>query len=174
MRHEGSVSKFMLGTVQLGVNYGMANTTGKPSEESAFRILDTAVKCGVNAIDTAVHYGTSEEVVGAWAKARKIRPFIVSKFKLYSDDPLAELEKEIGGTLARLPSDMQIFAVYFRSPRMVPIAYKVMATDGQLSNAELKTNSGAPEFASIGTDVAAYDMAADVSAPKDYTSTSYN
>ena len=98
-----NISKFMLGTVQLGVNYGMANNTGKPSEENAFNILDTAVECGVNAFDTAVHYGNSEEVVGKWIKSRSTKPFTVSKFKLYSDDPLKELEDEISLTEEHLP-----------------------------------------------------------------------
>ena len=99
----GRYSKFMLGTVQLGVSYGMANRTGKPSEESAFEILDAALAHGVTAFDTAVHYGSSEEVVGSWARARGVRPVIVSKFKLRSDDPLPELEAEIHHTQTHLP-----------------------------------------------------------------------
>ena len=98
-----NVSKFMLGTVQLGINYGMANSTGKPSEEAAFEILDTALESGVTAFDTAVHYGSSEEVVGNWLRARKVKPVVVSKFKLRSEQPLEELEEEIQGTLKRLP-----------------------------------------------------------------------
>ena len=99
-----NVSKFMLGTVQLGINYGMANSTGKPSEEAAFEILDTALASGVTAFDTAVHYGSSEEVVGSWLKARKVKPVIVSKFKLPPEEPLRELEAEIEHTQTHLPT----------------------------------------------------------------------
>lgn len=96
------ISKFMLGTVQLGVNYGMANSTGKPSEEAAFEILDTASEVGVTALDTASHYGTSEQVVGDWLRDRKKPTFVVSKFKLFSDDPMAELEEQIRDSEQRL------------------------------------------------------------------------
>lgn len=96
------ISKFMLGTVQLGVNYGMANKIGKPSEEAAFELLDTAKAHGVTALDTASHYGDSERVVGAWLQSRKAECFTVSKFKLFSEDPLSELEEQIVESKARL------------------------------------------------------------------------
>ncbi len=54
----------MLGTVQLGLPYGIANTSGQPSPSEAARIVAAAVECGVNALDTAAVYGTSEEVLG--------------------------------------------------------------------------------------------------------------
>ena len=57
-------SKLMLGTVQLGMNYGVANTTGKPSFEAVKTILKTAHDGGVTALDTAPAYGDSEEVIG--------------------------------------------------------------------------------------------------------------
>ena len=57
-------SKLMLGTVQFGMNYGVANTTGKPSFEAVKTILKTAYDGGVTALDTAPEYGDSEEVIG--------------------------------------------------------------------------------------------------------------
>jgi len=57
-------SKLMLGTVQFGMNYGVANTTGKPSFEAAKSILKAAYDGGVTALDTAPAYGDSEEVIG--------------------------------------------------------------------------------------------------------------
>ena len=57
-------SKLMLGTVQFGMNYGVANTTGKPSFEAVKTILKTACDGGVTALDTAPEYGDSEEVIG--------------------------------------------------------------------------------------------------------------
>jgi len=38
MEYNNSISKLTLGTVQLGLNYGIANNEGKPDEEKAFRI----------------------------------------------------------------------------------------------------------------------------------------
>ena len=57
-------SKLMLGTVQFGMSYGIANTAGKPSFERVCQILKTAAEGGVTSLDTAATYGTSEEVLG--------------------------------------------------------------------------------------------------------------
>ena len=54
----------MLGTVQLGLPYGIANRTGQPSYEEARAILVCAFEGDVNCLDTAAIYGTSEEVIG--------------------------------------------------------------------------------------------------------------
>ncbi len=55
----------MLGTVQFGLAYGIANRTGQPSPAEVTRIVAAAVEGGVNALDTASIYGTSEEVLGS-------------------------------------------------------------------------------------------------------------
>ena len=57
-------SKLMLGTVQFGMNYGVANTSGKPSFDTVKAILLAAYSGGVTALDTAPEYGDSEEVIG--------------------------------------------------------------------------------------------------------------
>ena len=59
-----SLSRMMLGTVQFGLPYGVANQTGQPSYEEVVRIIATAFEGGVNCFDTAAAYGTSEEVLG--------------------------------------------------------------------------------------------------------------
>jgi aryl-alcohol dehydrogenase-like predicted oxidoreductase len=85
MEYSGPVSKMTLGTVQLGLNYGIANNEGKPDEEKAFRILDSALASGVNCLDTAAGYGDSEKVIGKYlAASDKVRSeiSIVTKFKL--------------------------------------------------------------------------------------------
>lgn len=61
-----SISRFSLGTVQLGLSYGVANGVGKPSREEAHLLLNEAVKNGVTSIDTASVYGDSEEVIGSY------------------------------------------------------------------------------------------------------------
>lgn len=96
------ISRFTLGTVQLGMNYGMANAGGKPSQEQAFAVLDAAHKAGVNSLDTASDYGTSEQILGDWQKANGGPMLITSKFSLHSDDPVAELKKEIANSRQRL------------------------------------------------------------------------
>lgn len=56
--------KLALGTVQLGMNYGVANTSGKPTLQAARQIIETALEGGITWLDTAAAYGNSEEVVG--------------------------------------------------------------------------------------------------------------
>lgn len=56
--------KIALGTVQFGLEYGVANTKGRVPEETAQDILGLARELGVDTLDTAATYGTSEEVLG--------------------------------------------------------------------------------------------------------------
>jgi len=61
---ELELSQLMLGTVQFGLKYGIANKSGQPSYEQSRDILAAAHEGGVNCLDTAAGYGNSEEVVG--------------------------------------------------------------------------------------------------------------
>ena len=55
-----------LGTAQFGMNYGVANTTGRTSDNEAFKILNYAKKLKINTLDTAKAYGESEDVLGKY------------------------------------------------------------------------------------------------------------
>jgi aryl-alcohol dehydrogenase-like predicted oxidoreductase len=56
--------KLALGTVQFGVNYGVANVNGKTSDADIKEILRIASTSGINTLDTAVAYGDSEKRLG--------------------------------------------------------------------------------------------------------------
>jgi len=58
------VSRIMLGTVQLGLDYGIANTQGRPDVKTATAIVETAWRHGIRHFDTGQAYGTSEAVLG--------------------------------------------------------------------------------------------------------------
>ena len=58
------MSKLALGTVQLGMNYGVSNKIGKVSFREAAKIIEAATKSNIQALDTAISYGSSEEVLG--------------------------------------------------------------------------------------------------------------
>ncbi len=58
------ISKLVLGTVQLGTAYGIANINGQPDKQLAFEIIETAWRNGINCFDTAQSYGTSESILG--------------------------------------------------------------------------------------------------------------
>ncbi len=54
----------VLGTVQLGTAYGIANISGQPALEEARKIISSAYHAGIRYFDTAQAYGSSEEVLG--------------------------------------------------------------------------------------------------------------
>lgn len=56
--------KLALGTVQFGLNYGVANTSGRVSAQEASAILQRAQASGLDTLDTAIAYGDSEAVLG--------------------------------------------------------------------------------------------------------------
>ena len=60
------ISSLTLGTVQLGIPYGINNTTGMPDYSLSKSILDTAIDLGITSFDTAKGYGVSEQVLGRY------------------------------------------------------------------------------------------------------------
>jgi len=56
--------KLALGTVQFGLDYGVANNNGQVSLDEAGKILKFASSCALDTIDTAIAYGDSERVLG--------------------------------------------------------------------------------------------------------------
>ena len=60
-----AASKLILGTVQFGMNYGIANREGQPDLDKVRAILRSAAGHGIRILDTAAAYGTSETVIGA-------------------------------------------------------------------------------------------------------------
>jgi aryl-alcohol dehydrogenase-like predicted oxidoreductase len=59
-----SSNRLVLGTVQLGMPYGIANKTGRPDQETATAIVHEAWNNGIREFDTAQGYGNSEKVLG--------------------------------------------------------------------------------------------------------------
>jgi len=57
-------SRLVLGTAQLGMDYGIANTSGQPIYHTARSIVQEAWESGINEFDTAHAYGQSERILG--------------------------------------------------------------------------------------------------------------
>jgi aryl-alcohol dehydrogenase-like predicted oxidoreductase len=91
-------SKLTLGTVQLGMNYGIANKIGKPNSDESYDILVAALKGGINTVDTSIDYGNSEKIIGEFIKSKKENDLnIVTKFNLVNNNSinLKQIRKEI-------------------------------------------------------------------------------
>ncbi len=107
------LSKFTLGTAQLGLNYGIANKNGKPSLKNAFDILDKAVEMGIRSFDTAAAYGSSETVLGEYfANNKKIleestitTKIVLGNEKINENKIEAAVFEKIDESLKRLKSD---------------------------------------------------------------------
>jgi aryl-alcohol dehydrogenase-like predicted oxidoreductase len=56
--------RLALGTVQFGLDYGIANSSGRVSLVEASSIVRRAKACGVDTLDTAIAYGESESTLG--------------------------------------------------------------------------------------------------------------
>jgi spore coat polysaccharide biosynthesis protein SpsF len=70
MREQRS-AELVLGSVQLGLDYGAANRTGKPSLGTALTLVRRAADAGIAQFDTARAYGDSEERIGEALQGRK-------------------------------------------------------------------------------------------------------
>jgi aryl-alcohol dehydrogenase-like predicted oxidoreductase len=89
-------SKIALGTVQLGLTYGINNQTGKPDEKAAFEILDTAHRNGIQVLDSAEAYGNSLQVIGRYVRERENHSFrIISKFIADGNSLTEKIEEQI-------------------------------------------------------------------------------
>lgn len=97
--NENKISKLSLGTVQFGLDYGIANKDGKPNDEEVNGIITYLHNNGVNIFDTAMSYGNSEERIGKVFKGMD-NLFIVSK--LSSKSFLENAEKEVESSLVNL------------------------------------------------------------------------
>jgi aryl-alcohol dehydrogenase-like predicted oxidoreductase len=75
------VSEISLGTVELGLDYGVPVGTEhlRPGEAEAALLLNRTLDLGINFIDTARVYGTSEEVIGRALRTRRNEYILCSK-----------------------------------------------------------------------------------------------
>lgn len=78
------ISELTLGTVQLGLSYGVNNDKGMPSFEESSAILDTALSSGIISFDTAQAYGESELVLKRYFENEKRERTLITKV-VFSD-----------------------------------------------------------------------------------------
>jgi len=90
--NEYHLSRLMLGTVQFGLPYGVANRTGPPDYAEVRAIMSAAIDGGVNCFDTAAAYGGSEEVLGRALQELGVadRVVVVTKVRPLTPGELAD------------------------------------------------------------------------------------
>ena len=99
-------SNLCIGTAQFGLNYGIVNKFGKVPKNEVSKILKVAEEYGINYLDTAQSYGSSEQILGdLLSNNNKFK--IISKIKPHKKDyfeleDIDNLEKNFDISLKKL------------------------------------------------------------------------
>ena len=102
--------KLALGTVQWGLDYGISNTNGIPTDAELDAIIRLANQNDINLFDTASQYGNAEARLGDYTTKNSC---VVSKFSSVNH---SSLENEIQGSLERLNVE-QLYGYLFHAPK---------------------------------------------------------
>lgn len=104
------LNKLILGTAQLGMQYGINNQLGKPSYNSACEILSNAYNNGIRILDTAEVYGTSEKIIGDFHRITEKEFSIITKF--YAKPGIA-VKAQVNEALQRLgKKSIEVFQLH--------------------------------------------------------------
>ena len=107
-----SSNKLILGTVQMGLNYGVNNSSGQVSLKDSFKILNYAFENGITTLDSAEAYGNAHEVIGKFHQENPNRKFkIITKLP---KDINKQISKKVDTYLIDLNID-QIEVLMFHS-----------------------------------------------------------
>lgn len=107
--------RFVLGTVNFGLPYGVANHTGQLGTENVKRVLTCAKSGGMNTLDTAVAYGDSEKVLGLCGLSDWQ---VITKLPAVPDDchdVASWVRGQVDGSLKRLGVD-SLYALLLHRP----------------------------------------------------------
>jgi len=121
--------KFVLGSAQFGLNYGISNKSGKTALTEVESILDYAFANDINTIDTASNYGNAETILGKFNLGKDWK--IYSKFPSLKNQLNVEnlLNEFICKSLDRLKID-NMEGVFFHHPNdlLSKDSYKIIET----------------------------------------------
>ena len=116
IKFEGQkLSKLSFGTVQLGLDYGISNTEGKLTQNTADEIIQYLIDNGINCFDTAVAYGNSEEVLGHTLNVQG-DVNIISKVK--SELFTTDVEETVRNSLKRLQTN-KLFGLLLHDSKLL-------------------------------------------------------
>ena len=107
------VSELSLGTVELGLDYGIDAT--RPSEDEACDLLHYALDRGINLIDTARAYGDAERIIGRALKNRRHEYVLIGKVLP------SEVRSQVETSLATLQTDhIDVMLIHCRAEQTSP------------------------------------------------------
>jgi uncharacterized protein len=81
------MSKLILGTAQMGFDYGINNRGGAIPIDQSITILKEAQSKNVDILDTAIGYGKAHEIIGKYHMMGGVPFRTITKFHLQGDDP---------------------------------------------------------------------------------------
>ena len=122
------VSEISLGTVELGMDYGIPvqGEQRRPSEADAARTLNCALDLGINLIDTAQAYEESEAIIGRALKSRRNEYILATKISSlswegYTSKKLQEqVEASITESLRALQTDIiDLLYIHNATPELI-------------------------------------------------------
>ncbi len=140
-----NISPLTLGTVALGMEYGISNMEGKPGNAKAIEIIKKAVDLGVNTFDIARHYGDAEKIIGSYCRQESDHTAsIVTKFRISNenlDDPEAarrEVYESVKQSLDELNPGSIDIALFHKRPgqpldkilKILPSILRNLQSDG--------------------------------------------
>lgn len=108
-----NITKLILGTVQFGLDYGINNKQGKPSENEVKSILDCAHNNGITFLDTAEAYGDSQKRIGEYHKVANYKFNITTKYNSKINLPKS-IGKRVEYNLSTLNVD-RLYSYMFHS-----------------------------------------------------------
>lgn len=111
-----------LGTAQFDMSYGVARTAEKIDFNQIEEILNFAYKNGVNTLDTAIHYGNTEEILGEigvsdWNIITKIH-----SVNFDTKDPYGWVIREVENSLNKLNID-KLHGILLHETRLLSNKY---------------------------------------------------
>ena len=115
MSTKKNLNKFVLGSAQFGMQYGI-NNSKEPSLDLITKTLHKAIEAGITKIDTARAYGNSESILGNFLSTLNPQnnPHITTKLSpLYEFDeknlqPILSLKKAIDNSVKTSIKNLQI------------------------------------------------------------------
>jgi aryl-alcohol dehydrogenase-like predicted oxidoreductase len=122
------LSNVILGTAQLGLDYGVSNKSGLMSANQALLLLDSAHNSGISVLDTAQAYGGSETLIGQHANSIFSVQTKVASFPLRESDWSAWLELQITSSQLKL-GNHNLNRVFFHDTRQLLGEHSALARD---------------------------------------------